>query len=176
MCKPAGQLCGGFAVSAAVHHLPCGSVPCLCHRHFLGHLLHPDPHRLSGLPGRRDAGGVHCRLPVRRGVRRPLLPHLGYHHHGLGGRALQPCEPRFHPAALRHYGGSLLGGVLRHHRPCTGSAGQPRKPCHLAGAAGGCHRAGTGGAQRHPRPHPGKKLPGMLCKNSAMQRGIFVVY
>ena len=56
-----------------------------------------------------------------------LLPHLGYHHHGLGGRALQPCEPRFHPAALCHYGGGLLGGVLHHHRPCTGSAGQPRK-------------------------------------------------
>ena len=24
---------------------------------------------------------------------------------------MQPCEPRFHPAALRHYGGSLLGGL-----------------------------------------------------------------
>ena len=47
--------------------------------------------------------------------------------------------------------------------------------CHLTGAAGGCHCAGTGGAQRHPRPHPGKN-PGMLRKNSAMQRGIFVVY
>ncbi len=91
-------------------------------------------------------------------------PHLGYHHHGLGGRTLQPCEPRFHPAALRHYGGSLLGGVLRHHRPCTGSAGQPRKPCHLAGAAGGSHRAGTGGAQRHPRPHPGKNFRGCCVK------------
>ena len=144
--------------------VPAYNIDCLCHRHFLGHLLHPDPHRLSGLPGRRDAGGVHCRLPVRRGVRRPLLPHLGYHHHGLGGRALQPCEPRFHPAALRHYGGGLLGGVLHHHRPCTGSAGQPRKPCHLAGAAGGCHRAGTGGAQRHPRPHPGKNFRGCCVK------------
>ena len=45
-----GSSAAAFAVSAAVHHLPCGSVPCLCHRHFLGHLLHPDPHRLSGLP------------------------------------------------------------------------------------------------------------------------------
>ena len=29
---------------------------------------------------RGDAGGLHRCLPVRRSVRRPLLPHLGYHH------------------------------------------------------------------------------------------------
>jgi len=40
------------------------------------------------------------------GVRRPLLSHFRHHHHGLCRCALQPCEPRFHPAALRHYGAS----------------------------------------------------------------------
>ena len=79
------------------------------------------------------------------------------------------------PAALRHYGGGLLGGVLRHHRPCTGSAGQPRKPCHLAGAAGGCHRAGTSGAQRHPRPHPGKNFR-RCCVKIPLCSGAFSWY
>ena len=50
-CKPAERLRRCPAVHAAGHHLPCGSVPCLCHRHLLGHLLHPHPHRVPCLPG-----------------------------------------------------------------------------------------------------------------------------
>ena len=34
----------------------------------------------------------------------------------------------------------------------------------IAGAAGGCHRAGTGGARCHPRPHPGKNFRGCCVK------------
>ena len=64
-CQPAEWLCCSAAVHAAGHHLPCGSVPCLCHRHELGHLLHPHPHRVPCLPGGRDAGHLHCGLPVR---------------------------------------------------------------------------------------------------------------
>ncbi len=96
---------------------------CLCHRHELGHLLHPHPHRVPCLPGGRDAGHFHCGMPVRCRLRRPLLPHLGHHHHGIRRCPLQPCEPCVHPAALRHYGGFLRGSVLCHHRHCTGFSG-----------------------------------------------------
>ena len=49
-CQPAGRLRCRPAVPAAGHHLPGGSVPGLCHRHLLGHLLHPDPHCLPRFP------------------------------------------------------------------------------------------------------------------------------
>ena len=34
-----------------------------------GTLLHPHPHRLPCIPGGRDAGHLHCGLPVRRRLR-----------------------------------------------------------------------------------------------------------
>jgi len=49
--EPAGQFRCRIAVHAAGHHLHGGSVPGLCHRHFLGHLLHPHSHRVPCLPG-----------------------------------------------------------------------------------------------------------------------------
>ncbi len=95
-------------------------LPGLRHRHVLGHLLDPRPHRLPRLPGGRDAGRLHRRLPVRRGLRRPLLAHLRHHHHGLCRRALQPREPCLHPAALRHDRRRHLGGLLSALRRSTG--------------------------------------------------------
>ena len=149
--EPAERLGGGPAVPAARHHLPRGGLPRLCHRHFVGHLLHPDPHRLPRLPAGRDAGHLHRGVPVRRGLRRPLLPHLRYLHHGLGGRPLQPCEPCVHPAALCHHRGRHLGGLLRHHRPEPDRPRRQRQPFHLAGPAGCGHCAGADRPQRHPR-------------------------
>ena len=53
--------------------LPAG----LCHRDLLGHLRHPDPHRAERVLHERPHGHrLHLRLHGRRGVRRPLLPHL----------------------------------------------------------------------------------------------------
>ena len=51
-CQPAGRLRCRPAVPAAGDHLPGGGVPGLCHRHLLGHLLHPDPHCLPRFPPR----------------------------------------------------------------------------------------------------------------------------
>ena len=119
--------------------------------HLLGHLLHPDPHRLPRFPAGRDAGGLHCGLPVRRCVRRPLLSHFRHHHHGLCRCALQPCEPRFHPAALRHYRRILFCRVLCDHRPDPDVPGQQRQPVDLADPAGRCHCAGAGGAEHSAR-------------------------
>ena len=116
-----------------------------------GHLLHPDPHRLPRLPAGRDAGHLHRGVPVRRGLRRPLLPHLRYLHHGLGGRPLQPCEPCVHPAALCHHRGRHLGGLLRRHRPEPDRPRRQRQPFHLADPAGCGHCAGADRPQRHPR-------------------------
>ena len=143
------NLLGGSA--AAGHHLPGGGVPGLCHRHLLGHLLHPDPHCLPRFPAGRDAGGLHCGLPVRRCVRRPLLSHFRHHHHGLCRCALQPCEPCFHPAALRHYRRILFRRVLCDHRPDPDVPGQQRQPVDLADPAGRCHCAGAGGAEHSAR-------------------------
>ena len=150
-CQPAGRLRCRPAVPAAGHHLPGGGVPGLCHRHLLGHLLHPDPHRLPRFPAGRDAGGLHCGLPVRRCVRRPLLSHFRHHHHGLCRCALQPCEPCFHPAALRHYRRILFRRVLCDHRPDPDVPGQQRQPVDLADPAGRCHCAGAGGAEHSAR-------------------------
>ena len=105
-----------------------------------------------------DAGHLHCGLPVRRSVRRPLLPHLGHLHHGVRRCPLQPCEPCVHPAALCHHGGGHLGGVLCRHRPEPDVPGRQRQPAHLAGAAGRGHRAGAGGAERHPAANGQSRL------------------
>ena len=95
---------------------------------------------------------------IRRSVRRPLLPHLGHHHHGIRRCPLQPCEPCVHPAALCHHGGGHLGGVLCRHRPEPDVPGCQRQPAHLAGAAGRGHRAGAGGAERHPAANGQSRL------------------
>ena len=93
------RLCGGSDEAgvrrplhaAARYHLR-GRLPAgLRHRHELGHLRHPHPHRASYLQrGSRPADHGHFRLSRRCGLRRPLLPHLRHHHHGVRRRKLQP--------------------------------------------------------------------------------------
>ena len=57
----------------------------------------------------RAADDRHLRVPGRRRLRRPLLAHLRYDHHGLRGCERQPHRPRLHAAALRpHRGGRQL--------------------------------------------------------------------
>ena len=37
-------------------------------------------------------------------MRRPLLAHLGYHHHGIGRSTVRPLAARINSAALRDHG------------------------------------------------------------------------
>ena len=109
-------------------HLPGGAVPGLLHRHQLGHLRYPHPHRDAHLRERPHvADHRHLRLPGGRGGRRPLLAHLRHHGHGLGRRRHAACGPREHPAALRHVRG---GGVLRDVRPGGLRPKRPHLPAH----------------------------------------------
>ena len=100
----------GPVLHAARRHLPGGPGPGLLHRHQLGHLRHPDPHRAARLRQQpRPADDRHLRVPGRRRLRRPLLAHLRHDHHGLRRRERQPHRARLHAAALRaHRGGRQL--------------------------------------------------------------------
>ena len=74
----------GPADAAARHRIRGGLSAGLCHRHQLGYLRHPDPHCPERIfHGQPSGHHLHLRLYGRRGVRRPLLPHLRHHHHGL---------------------------------------------------------------------------------------------
>ena len=121
----------------ACRHLRGCLCPQLCHRHLLGHLRYSDPHRHQHLP-RDEPPAVRgrVRLSGGRGLRRPLLPHLRYHHHVLRRRPVQPCGPCGHTAAVCADSGGAELRVLYH-------CGLPAQ-C-LGGAA---HRCGD------DRPHP----------------------
>ena len=134
-------LCARSLHAAARYHLR-GRLPAgLRHRHELGHLRHPHPHRASYLQrGSRPADHGHFRLPRRRGLRRPLLPHLRHHHHGIRGRELQPHRACLHADPLRRHRGCHLLCEL-HPRSVHPQRGhQPR------------HRRGHG--HRHAAGHP----------------------
>ena len=99
---------------------------------------HPDPHRGGHLRRGRRHHPHHRpgRLPGRRRLRRPLLPHLRYHHPGLHRRSVLPPQPREDPAALCPDGGCRLLCELHPGRPHPERDHQPR-PCfpeHVRGA------------------------------------------
>ncbi len=77
---------GHVCQPAARNHFPGGLLFGVCHRHQLGHIRHSDSHRGGCVLRNRPSTDDHChfRLHGRCGLRRPLLAHFGYHHHGLG--------------------------------------------------------------------------------------------
>ena len=84
--------------------------------------------------------GILIRLSRRCGLRRPLLPHLRHHHHGVRRCELQPHRPCFHADPLRRHRGCHLLCEL-HSRSVHPQRGhQPR------------HRRGHG--HRHAAGHP----------------------
>ena len=90
-----------------------------------------------------DPSSTLLRMPGRRGLRRPLLPHQRHHHHGLRRRPVRPRQPRVHSAALRHDRG---GGELRElHR--GGLCPKRRYLPDLRRGADGGHPL------RHPQSH-----------------------
>ena len=85
----------------ASHRVPDRRGAQLRHRHQLGHLRDPDPHHPGRVPADGPPGrGVRVRLHGRGGLRRPLLPHLRYHHHVVGRRTVRTLKPRHHSVAL----------------------------------------------------------------------------
>ena len=135
----------------------------LCHRHQLGHLRHPDPHHPGHLPpGRPHGRGVRVRLHGRRRVRRPLLPHLRHHHHGLGGRSVRPRQPRVHPAALCHC--LCLHCLHQLHR------GRPAHPLRRSRPAGSAHRHRAGAGLPAVHALPRRRCGGLSLISSLQEK------
>ena len=79
-------------------------VACVCYRNLLGYLRYSYSHRqlhLRWSGAGRASHHRYVRMPCRRGLRRPLLSHLGYHHYVECRRSVQPPQPRFDTDSLR---------------------------------------------------------------------------
>ena len=133
LCRDNGLQVGEFVkgvmagTGSLAKFLPCGYLHRgllyrLRHRYLLGHHRHHGPAGLRCVrlefPGYPAVHRPGCFLRRRR-VRRPPVPHLRYHHHGLCRCPLLPPEPCVHPDPLRRDRGCRFLRQLPYRRPAA---------------------------------------------------------